>query len=328
DNELAASWIAGVEPSGIFISGTEVLGSPGAFNDCDPTVNPNIYPEYPIGLVSTVDANGLIDSANALAQLTGIVHGVNLRSGGLEFFIIDTAGDGIGVFSESEAYGYTVTEGDEVTVQGVIGQYNGLGQIYADSVWMVSAGNMLQEAQEVTVLDESTEAQLVRLPVDAIENVATAGGGLNVTVSVNGTSTLLRIDFETNITEAFINGLSGSTFLVTGLGGQFDSSEPYTEGYQLLPRYTDDFEIIESTDEPGWGAEVRLYPNPVGSVLNLQAPVAIESVEIRNAYGQQLLRARGQGLSQQVSTIHLPAGWYTVSLISEGERVVRRFLKQ
>mgnify|MGYP001798990964 CR=1 FL=1 len=77
--------------------------------------------------------------------------------------MIDDANDGIAVFNGSNDFGYTVTEGDEVTVRGTISQFNGLTQINADTVFMNSMDNSLFDPTEVAVLDESTESQLIRL---------------------------------------------------------------------------------------------------------------------------------------------------------------------
>lgn len=328
DNALAENWIAAVEQSGVFIGGLEVLGSPGAANDCDPSVNPTTYTEYPIGLVTTVDGMGVIDSANVLAQLTGVVHGVNYRPAGLEFFIVDEAGDGIGVFDTDMNYGYTVAEGDEVTVQGVIGQFNGLAQIYSDSVWMESAGNMLMEALPVDSLDESTESRLVVLTAGTIVSSTVAGGGLNVITDDGEREHLIRVDFDTDITEDFINGLGNATLLITGIGSQFDNSSPFTEGYQLLPRYLSDIEMIESTTEPAWGAAVRLFPNPVRSTLQLELPGQVEQITVRNLLGRPVYQAPVTNPSHQLGVEEWPAGVYTVELRHGAERVVRRMVKQ
>ena len=60
---------------------------------------------------------------------TGIVHGVNMQAsnGDLGFTLIDATG-GISLFS-TDAFGYTVNEGDEVRVTGTISVFNCLAQI-------------------------------------------------------------------------------------------------------------------------------------------------------------------------------------------------------
>ena len=42
--------------------------------------------------------------------------------------------NGIKVFSALSNFGYEVTEGDSVRVRGVVGQFNGLAFLYADTL--------------------------------------------------------------------------------------------------------------------------------------------------------------------------------------------------
>ena len=211
------------------------------------TITDNEISAYPIGTVNTVDANGIADSAGVLVEIQGTVYGVNLRPGGLQFTIIDATG-GIGLFEASNDYGYTVTEGDDVVVQGTIGQFNGLTQINPDTVWMVSAGNALKMPTVVSQLGEVNESDLTRLLgvhlVDPSEWTG-SGSGFNVRVTDGGTDTsTVRIDDEVSL---YSMPAPTGTFNVTGLGGQFDNSNPFTEGYQLLPRYDAD---IDSAGTP------------------------------------------------------------------------------
>ena len=165
-----------------------------------------------------------------------------MRSSGLQFTIIDPT-DGIGVISFTSDYGYTVTEGDDVEVRGTVGQFNGFTQITADTVIFFTAGNALNPATVVTALDEVSESDLVRINdvtlVDPLQWTGT-GSGFNVDVT-DGTNTYtVRIDAEVDI---FALPAPTGTFDVCGLGGQFDSSIPHDDGYQLLPRYNDDIKI-------------------------------------------------------------------------------------
>ncbi|MGH1435436.1 MAG: lamin tail domain-containing protein [Lewinella sp.] len=326
DNSLAASWIAGVQSTGIFISGTEILGSPGAANDCTP-VAPQEYTVYTIGEVTGVDDMGNADSLGVRAELTGVVYGVNLRPGGAQFTIIDAAGDGIGLFNFDNDYGYTITEGDEVTVQGVVGQFNGLTQLNLDTIIMNSMDNALLSPTTVTALGEDTESQLVRVEGVSIVDI-TPAGGLNINVTDGVNTFLVRIDFDTGITEEDINSLQGLSLRVTGLGGQFDNSEPYDGGYQLLPRYLDDIEVIIATSEPTWAQGVELFPNPVADQLTIRGEVEFEALSLKNELGQTLRTWKASGTQASVDISSLPAGMYFLELQATGEKVTRRIIKQ
>ncbi|MEZ4984019.1 MAG: T9SS type A sorting domain-containing protein [Saprospiraceae bacterium] len=280
------------------------------------------YTPYAIGAVTTNNANGTADSLGVLVELTGVVYGVNFRPAGLQFTIIDDNNDGIGVFSNSEAFGYTVQEGDEVTVRGSIGQFSGLTQVNLDTVILNSSGNNLFAPTDITALNEETESQLVNVTGVTITDVQNAGG-LNVTLS-NGM--LMRIDFDTDIDEAFITGLGGSTLAVTGIGGQFDSSEPYDEGYQLLPRYQADITIINSVDEPTWAADTRLFPNPATDRIAVRTSVTLDKMTLHNAFGQEVMRT--SAITNEWHIAHLPAGVYTLTLWSGETFITRKVVKQ
>lgn len=198
---------------------------------------------YDIGDVTGIDGNGVADSTGVVCGLRGVVYGVNMRSSGLQFTIIDPT-DGIGVISFTADYGYTVTEGDSIEVRGTIGQFNGLTQMTLDTVIPLTTNNNLKPATVVTVLDETTESDLVRINgvwlTDPLQWTNT-GGGFNVDVTDGNSTWTVRIDAETDVF-----GMPAPTGMldVCGIGGQFDSSSPFDDGYQLLPRYDDDIKII------------------------------------------------------------------------------------
>ncbi|MFK7922644.1 MAG: lamin tail domain-containing protein [Bacteroidia bacterium] len=208
-------------------------------------IEDNDYAIYPIGVINNdSDGDGLTDSLGVRCQIQGIVHGIDLQGGGaVQFTLIDSTG-GISLFSGND-FGYTVLEGDDVVVQGTIEHFNGLGQISPDTLYFVSAANALVIPMPVTVLDEVSESELVVLEcvtlVDTLDWPTSTGGSVNVDVT-NGDSTFtIRIDSDTDL-----NGSPAPTsyFNLVGIGGQFDSSDPRTSGYQLLPRYIAD--VIES----------------------------------------------------------------------------------
>ena len=328
DNSLGSNWIAGVEQSGIFVNGSQVLGSPGLPNDCTPPP-PMGYTPYAIGEVNTENTDGVADSLGVLVELTGVVYGNNLRPGGQQFTIIDGSNEGIATFSNDEDFGLTIMEGDEVTVRGTIGQFNGLKQVNLDTLWINSMGNMLFDATVVNVLDEDTESQLVKLENLFYQSHIEAGGALNVTfVDGLGGSYLVRTDFDTGITEDFILSIASESVNVTGIGGQFDSNSPFDEGYQLLPRYEEDFEIIVNTTEPEWANTLRLAPNPVQTVLAVNLPQDVEYVMVHDVFGRLLQTYTHTSNQLRADFSDLSAGTYMLRFVANGESAVRKVVKQ
>lgn len=234
DNEDPANWQASQTSTGItFDGGVELKTNPGALNACS----------FSIAEATAIDTNGVAIKNGLPVYLEGTVYGVNIRPGGLQFTIIDGSNEGIGVFSGSENFGYELTEGDSLRLGGEIGQFNGLTQLYIDTLELISSGNTLLTGDVVTMLGEETESSLVTIEdVQLIDpsQWTGSGSGFNVDVS-NGTDTFaLRIDAD--VVDLYEAAYPSGTFSVTGIGGQFDNSEPYLSGYQLFPRYLADID--------------------------------------------------------------------------------------
>jgi predicted extracellular nuclease len=206
------------------------------------TINDNDYPAYPIGdLTADADGDGVGDSLGVVCQIQGIVHGVDLQgtaSTNLLFTVIDSTG-GMGVFSGNDTT-YTVTEGDEVVVIGTVEQFNGLTQMGSViEINLISQNNPTFEPVPVTVLDESTESEMVKLEcVTILDTTFNGGSGINFNVTNTIDTFQIRID---NNVDLYNGPAPTAKWLdISGIGGQFDSSVPRTEGYQLLPRYAMD----------------------------------------------------------------------------------------
>jgi hypothetical protein len=187
-----------------------------------------------IGAVTNVDADGVGLSIGDLVELRGIVHCIDFRAGnGYSVTVIDGPGDGIQLFDFNQVAGYESSEGDSLRIFGTIVQFNGLLQIDPDNIILVSQGNPTVTPDVVTALNEDTESQLVTLENLTFVNATTnwpANGNVDVT---DGTTV-----FTVRVVSA--SPLSGApaptgVFHITGIGGQFDNSVPYTSGYQIFP---------------------------------------------------------------------------------------------
>ncbi len=252
---------------------------------------PKIYPIYDIGTVTTVNATGILDSAMVECQLEGVVYGVNLRPGGLQFVLIDDLNDGITVFS-AEDYGYAVTEGDRVIVQGRLIQYNGLAEILPDSVWQIGSNEPLVSPMVVTTFDESIESQLIQVQnvqlVDAAEWAKTPFG-FNVRIYSGTDTMIMRIDADVDLYDL---PAPVGMFTVTGLGTQFDESSPYLDDYQIMPRFQQDIDVLNSVEQPDeiiW----TIYPNPVSDICYLRSEIPLQSVRILDALGRTVIGGEG-----------------------------------
>ena len=286
----------------------------------------------PVNQVDSIDANGVATRLGDLVSVQGVVYGVDLRSGdGLLFTLIDANNDGIAIFSSNQNFGYEVQEGDEIIVTGAVSQFRGLTQIAADAIEFVDADNMLFEPTVVTTLDESTESQLIEFnDLTFIDPTQFDGASpaFNVDVVSPAMDTfLIRFYFDPMIDVPAGQELVGISLV--GIGGQFDTSEPLLDGYQISPRYPEDvtFNFAVATEEPTWGNAVALYPNPVRNFLRVQTPVLIEQALLIGTDGRILRNWQPQADQLDINTADLAAGVYYLRLFGEGQWLTRKVLK-
>ena len=147
-------------------------------------------PTYTLPQVKWVNTQFLPDSNGVMCKLQGTVLGVNTQTfattGNVGFTIHDGS-VGFGVFcAGTKNLGYTVNEGDVIRVIGVIGHFNGLAQINAYSIVVISTNGALPSPVVITEINESTESQLIRMNNVYVINSAqwtNAGSGFSVNVT-------------------------------------------------------------------------------------------------------------------------------------------------
>ena len=272
---------------------------------------PATFPVYPIGLVTADDDQNFVPDSLITCELRGVVYGVDLRGGdGAQFTLIDPTG-GIAVFAPAERT-YEVSEGDSVHVRGLITQFRGLTQIEPDTIIEISEDNPLLTPRVVTVLDESTESELVELRsvryVDRSQwTTGTGNGGFSVDVTDGNQTYSIRIDDDV----VWYNEVAPNDPMdIVGIGGQFDRDTPADGGYQLVPRFFSDIRPILSNKELVEAQPVEVYPNPTTGQLTIETSRGIDGFAIHNVLGQVVKQvAQRQGV-YQVDLSTLPDGLY------------------
>lgn len=332
DNSLPASWQAANNPTGIIINNREVKANPGAAAVCGAAPT---FPARSIGEVTNVNATtGVNDSVGADVTLQGTVYGVNLRgTNGLQFTLIDGSNSGIAVFSQTASFGYTVQEGDRISVRGFIGQFNGLTQLLPESIMLVSENNSLVTPTAVNNANESTESSLIRINsltlVDPAEWDSTgqaSGFTVRAISSANPTDTVfIRIDNNTNL---YAQSVPPTPFNLIGIGGQFDSSNPFTSGYQISPRYIADISSLVGTKEADFSDNVLLMPNPAASgYLTVHTNLRFDRISVLSNTGALLRTLNQPAMQEQIALSALPAGTYLLRFERNGGVWTTRFVK-
>lgn len=222
---------AGVNAGTITVSSTNATDVTVAL-----TTTVSEYAAMPIPTMKLVDENGVAVNKNTLVTATGVTQCTNYHGTRYSFFMVDEDQNGIYIFRNSMFNYYTFAAGDRIQVYGKIDQYNGLTQIVADSITVIESDVIVE--LDATVVSgpivEAHESQYIVLEdVSFATPTATWPNNSNVTVVKDGVEYTVRVLAET--------GLSGEptpttpTFTIYGFGMQFDSSNPFTSGYQLYP---------------------------------------------------------------------------------------------
>ncbi len=222
--------------------------------------------------------------------------------------------------------GYEVEQGDLVSVKGAISQFNGMLQIRPDSVGLISKDNELIDADEVTELNENTEAQLIQIKNLSIKDPTEwkgDGSSFNVIVT-NGTDEFtMRIDNNVDLATA---AAPDYKFNLTGLGWQYDVSEPYLEGYQILPRYSSDIEEITPTIEINNNLKVKIYPNPSSDFIHISTDnLILSNISVYNIKGQKVLEST---TAEKIDISHLSAGVYSIKIRTDKGLVSKTFIRK
>ncbi len=295
---------------------------------------PKIYKPSSIGDASMIDANGNPTMNDSLVALTGVVHSINFRPGGLQFALIDANNDGIMVFSNRDSLGYAVMMGDEVTVNGAIGSFRGVLQINADGVTLNSGDNTLFDPTVVTALNEDTESQLIKIENLTIVDPAdwtNDDRGFNVDVT-DGTNTYsMRIVPATDIFGTAVPMMGSDIVMnVTGIGGQFSFNPENFDGYQIQPRSLDDLEIlfVDSTVDVEWAQDIVLAPNPTADILNITGAPRVDRLTILNALGQVIKVENQPSINHNINVSDFTNGIYFIRFEKEGTFWATSFIKK
>lgn len=206
-----------------------------------------------ISEINRVNSSGTPDSAGKYVKLTGVVYGFNQRTSGLQFLLRDATG-GITVNSATKTFGYNVTEGDSILVQGVVSTSRGLTQVTnIDTLLVYGSGKAIKVPTLVQTLNELSENDLIKM--EGVRFVTVPQGGVwpsvatTIQVVKNGTTDTFGIRLNGANLLAGTSLPNTTLFNIVGIGGQISSSNtaPFAfDGYHVIPRVLTDIETIDS----------------------------------------------------------------------------------
>jgi len=241
----------GTAPEGLF----HLKGIIGQYDYSEPQDEGyQIIPRYMTDL-ETPDPNiiSVFEARNseegAIVTTQGFITTPVWGSNRIDYGLQDATG-GIALFLNGETMDLQM--GDFITVTGAIEQYNGKAEVVpstVDDILVVSQGNPLPAVQELTIAEflaspELYESELLKFSTATIIDGTwpSSGNDANITITdVSEAEVTMRVDKDTDVDE----GLEPQgTFELTGISGQYDSSDPFDSGYQILPRFYSDIIVL------------------------------------------------------------------------------------
>ncbi|WP_423805270.1 chitinase N-terminal domain-containing protein [Paenibacillus illinoisensis] len=199
--------------------------------------------EGPILAAITI-AEARAKTAGTTVTVEGVVTTEPGAFGGQSFYLQDETG-GLYVFQSTSGF----HAGDKVKVTAATALYNSEFEL-TDIVAIEKTGTAdIPAPVEATTVTDNNQGQLIQLKDVTVENIvsATPVGSFEFdAVAADGTSTHVRVDTRTGVTESSFPYAAGDKINVTGVAAIFK------DVYQLKPRNLNDFAAAE---EEGGGEE-------------------------------------------------------------------------
>lgn len=314
----------------------------------------------PINTLKQLEEDFSLSFSGFAARVTGdaTVNNGIFSGSDMQVYMQDGTG-GINIFAKYAA-DTAFSIGHNYTVTGTIGFYNGLaelvpanpGQDIVDNGATDDPAPLQLSIASLLSNPEAFEGMLVQISnADTVAGSAawpTTGNNANITITDDGgTSQLtMRIDKDTDIDEAPQTSYPAN---VVGIVSQYDSSSPYTDGYQLLPRAMADISPVTALDNPrNTNVLPRVfklynaYPNPFNPQTTLsfdlpqQAANGLVELSIYNVLGQKIITLYSGKLNSghysykwnatnQAGSV-VPSGIYFAKLVSSAGVQMKRMV--
>ncbi len=192
--------------------------------------------------IEDLDMDFVPDRLGDTVTVQGVVFSPNFQTTNNSFYIHDgTAGTDIFMFGPPV---FTWSLGDELTITGVVTQFNGMSEIepFDSSGWVLnSSGNPTPSPIVLTLAQYKANPELYEGSLVGFVGLTKVGGAwpasgssANLSFSDGVDTVVFRIDSDTDI-----DGQPEPTWPqdIIGIGAQFDNSAPYNSGYQIFSRY-------------------------------------------------------------------------------------------
>jgi hypothetical protein len=273
-------------------------------------------PVIPIESVQAVGPDGVTPRRlGEVVRVRGWVTGpaYAFTSGAKSWFLQDSsAGVNVygGTYDPGQA-GWLDSLGAHWEVIGTVTEYNGLTEL-ADSrvaVLLDTVRNFIlpRILPFNAGLTEAMESDLITVVADIVQAPYSSGPGYNMTVKNGNAALAVRINNTTGISTTALT--KGRRIRITGIAGQYDDSEPYTSGYQLMPRFQSDIFDTSSVFPPVSGLVVdTIAPNPFAPELGQAASIQLNAPTTGYRLSVNVYDLEGRHVRELLA--NAPGGYY------------------
>lgn len=246
-------------------------------------INDNDLATSTLASVTAVDALGVPTETGNAFVLYGVVNSPDRGFNSLEFSFQDASG-AITAFENGTALTYNAIVGDSVEVTGTIGSRFGVTVVTSlTSINLLSSNASVTPTLEA-LPTEANESSLIRVnglqlvnPAQWTSGSGAAGFDVNVFTASNDTF-IVRIDRDYAALYSTTDIPCG-VFDVIGVAGQYDIATPFTDNYQLLPRFLTDVIDTCATVAPSMTIAALTEVDPItGDPLMLGTVATVKGI--------------------------------------------------
>lgn len=234
----------------------------------------------PLLVGQTVTVEGIVSGPDKYFSPTATTTG----------WYLDDGTGGINVFGGTKG---RFVLGRRAVVTGKVTEYNGVTEVVSTAaqiaLWDWADQPVAPRAMIYNqLLGESIEGMLVLVEGSVSGTPAYAGGGYNMVIRNGNAAIAVRI---VEVSGFDLSPLTyGAKIRVTGIASQYDKDPPYNSGYQLVPRFAQDYfyngvlyppdieVLVDSTAASASAEFVSIKPNPFSpewgevGVIEINAP--------------------------------------------------------
>ena len=234
---------------------------------------------------------------------------------------------------------------------------NSLPNVAATSQTICAGSTTTLTASGATTYSWNTGSTSANLIVNPSSNTTYTVSGtsavgctktVSTTVTVNALPTVVMDPINgplcvNNAAVALIGNPSGGLFLGTGVSGNnFDPAVSNTGTFTISYNYTDmlgcsatdtktvDVSLCTGITELA-NTNISVFPNPANNVINIVMNASLinnTTIELYDAIGKLVIIEKALNVHTTISISNLAKGIYTLRVLSEGQQVSRRVIKE